>query len=208
MAIGAPIAEVAVDAGADGLVHVYSDEPPAGLPARVAASGAFVTPTLTVNRSAAGEMPGRALARDERVTDRLTAFGLTPLLTSFPNPGEGCCRSDAASTGALHDAGVDILAGTDAPNPGTTYGASLHQELGFLVDAGLSAEEALAAATTVPARRFALDDRGRIAPGMRADLLLIDGNPIADIDATLDISDVWIRGSRVPVMDPIVRPQP
>lgn len=51
-------AEVAVDAGADGLVHVYSDEPPTGLPARVAASGAFVTPTLTVHRSASGERQG------------------------------------------------------------------------------------------------------------------------------------------------------
>lgn len=138
----------------------------------------------------------------------MTAAGLTPLLASFPNPGSGCCRSDAASTLALLDAGVDILAGTDAPNPGTTYGASLHQELALLVEAGLSAEEALAAATSVPARRFGLDDRGRIAPGLRADLLLIDGDPIADIDATLDISDVWVRGKRIPIIDPIVRPQP
>lgn len=201
-------AAFAVDAGADGLAHVYPDEAPPGLPPRVAASGAFVTPTLTVHRSASGGAPGGALARDKRVTDRLTPLGLSQLLTSFPTADQDCCASSAAATLALRDAGVDILAGSDAPNPGTTFGASLHQELRLLVEAGLSAREALAAATSVPARRFALDDRGRIAPGLRADLLLVEGNPTADINATLDITAVWVRGKRVPSMDPIVQPQP
>ncbi len=77
--------------------------------------------------------------------------------------------------------GVPLLAGTDAPNPGTTHGASLHRELELLVAAGLTPIEALTAATSTPARVFGLRDRGRIAPGLRADLLLVDGEPVDDI---------------------------
>jgi cytosine/adenosine deaminase-related metal-dependent hydrolase len=65
---------------------------------------------------------------------------------------------------------VPILAGTDAPAPGQTYGASLHGELALLVRAGLTPLQALAAATSAPARAFRLADRGRIRPGLRADL--------------------------------------
>ena len=54
---------------------------------------------------------------------------------------------------------------------------SLHGELELLVEAGLTPLEALSAATSVPADRFRLPDRGRIAPGLRADLLLVNGDP-------------------------------
>jgi imidazolonepropionase-like amidohydrolase len=100
----------------------------------------------------------------------------------------------------LHAAGVPLLAGTDAPNPGTTHGASLHREL--LVNAGLTTTEALAAATSVPARIFGLRDRGRIAPGMRADLLLVEGNPVRDMTDTRNIVAVWKKGD---IMRPLPR---
>src|SRR5690554_5170697 len=108
-----------------------------------------------------------------------------------------------ASVAALHAAGVDILAGTDAGNPGTAHGASMHGELALLVRAGLSPAAALAAATSMPARRFGLDDRGRIAPGLRADLLLVEGDPTADIEATRAIVGIWKNGHAVarPRMD-------
>jgi imidazolonepropionase-like amidohydrolase len=64
--------------------------------------------------------------------------------------------------------GVSVLAGTDAPNPGTARGASMHREVELLVKAGLTPVEALRAATSVPARTFSLTDRGRIAPGLLA----------------------------------------
>ena len=82
---------------------------------------------------------------------------------------------------ALHDAGITILAGTDSPNPDTSYGVSLHQELLLLTECGLSNEEALRAAMSGPAREFGLVDRGRIETGRRADLLLVKGDPSKDI---------------------------
>ena len=72
----------------------------------------------------------------------------------------------------------------------------MHGERELLVEAGLPPREARAAATAAPARVFGLADRGRIAPGLRADLLLVAGDPTADITATRDIAAVWKRGVR------------
>jgi imidazolonepropionase-like amidohydrolase len=66
--------------------------------------------------------------------------------------------------------------------------------LQLLVEAGLTPSEALRAATSVPARRFNLTDRGRTAPGYCADLLLVEGDPLTDISDTLNILAVWHRG--------------
>jgi hypothetical protein len=81
-------------------------------------------------------------------------------------------------------------------NPGTSHGAALHRELELLVKAGLTPTEALAAATSVPAKTFRLGDRGRIAKGMRADLVLVNGDPSVDITATRAIDGVWKQGVR------------
>jgi hypothetical protein len=64
----------------------------------------------------------------------------------------------------------------------------------LLVQAGYTPAEALTAATSVPARSFGLMDRGRIAPGLRADLLLVKGDPTQDITATRDIVTIWKTG--------------
>ncbi|MGH7710161.1 MAG: amidohydrolase family protein, partial [Gemmatimonadaceae bacterium] len=92
---------------------------------------------------------------------------------------------------------VPVLAGTDAPSPGQTYGASLHGEMELLVRAGLSASQSLIAATSAPARAFGLMDRGCISPGLRADLLLVEGDPTKDVYATRRIVAIWKRGVRV-----------
>jgi imidazolonepropionase-like amidohydrolase len=94
----------------------------------------------------------------------------------------------------LAAAHVPILAGTDAGSPGTAPGASLHGELEYLVEAGLSPLQALVSATSANATAFRLSDRGRIATGLRADLVLVNGNPIEDIQATRDIEEVWKEG--------------
>jgi len=108
----------------------------------------------------------------------------------------------SASVAGLHRAGVEILAGTDAhavPGVPSTvrHGESLHHEFELLARAGLSPVEILRSATELPARAFGLADRGRIAPGLRADLLLVEGDPTVDITATRDIKAVWCAGNLV-----------
>ena len=99
-------------------------------------------------------------------------------------------------------AGVVILAGTDSNDDLTApcqiaHGESLHEELERMVDAGLAPAEALRGATSLAADTFGLTDRGVIAPGRRADLVLVDGDPTRDISATRNIRGVWIGGCRV-----------
>jgi len=72
--------------------------------------------------------------------------------------------------------------------------ADVHDEMRLLVAAGLTPVEALRAATSLTARRFDLRDRGRIAVGLRADLVLIGGNPTETITQSLSIRNVWKRG--------------
>jgi len=98
---------------------------------------------------------------------------------------------------ACHNAGVPILAGTDAPNPATAPGASLHRELQLLVESGFSTTDALAAATSRPAGVFGLHDRGRIEEGLRPDLVLVAGDVERDISRTLEIRNVWRQGRDV-----------
>jgi imidazolonepropionase-like amidohydrolase len=84
-------------------------------------------------------------------------------------------REFLAITGALHRAGITIVAGTDQTVPGH----SLHRELELYVQAGFTPMEAIQAATVVPARVMHLDaEVGTIAVGKRADLLVVDGNPL------------------------------
>ena len=100
---------------------------------------------------------------------------------------------------ALHAAGVPILAGTDAPNPGTAYGVSMMRELELLVRAGLTPTEALRSATSVPFAAFQLgESKGRVVKGAVADLVLVEGDPTDDVKAMRDLVGVWKRGQLVP----------
>jgi imidazolonepropionase-like amidohydrolase len=95
----------------------------------------------------------------------------------------------------LHAAGVRILAGTDAPMPQVYPGFALHKELELLVEAGLSNADALRSATVWPADFLALSESiGSIAMGKRADLLLLDGNPLSNISQTQRIHAVVLDG--------------
>jgi imidazolonepropionase-like amidohydrolase len=111
-------------------------------------------------------------------------------------------RHAKSTVTTFRDAGAVILAGTDSNDDLTApcqvaHGESLHEELARLVDAGLAPAEALRGATALAAAVFGLTDRGVIAPGRRADLVLVDGDPTADISATRNIRSVWIGGRRV-----------
>jgi imidazolonepropionase-like amidohydrolase len=96
---------------------------------------------------------------------------------------------------ALHHAGVRILAGTDTPMPLVYPGFSLHDELQLLVASGLTPAEALRAATQAPAEFLGIDaDAGSIAAGKRADLVLLNANPLDDIKNTRTIRAVVLNG--------------
>ena len=191
----------AIDAGADGLAHLFVDRAPdSAFAGFVAGHHAFVIPTLSVLQSIAGAHGGAALVKDPRLAPYISRTDATMLGQGFSRPpGTPAATYDAATmtVRALKQAGVPLLAGTDAGNPGTTHGVSLHGELELLVQAGLTPTEALAAATSTPARIFHLDDRGRIVAGMRADLVLVSGDPTSDITATRAIDGVWKLGRRV-----------
>lgn len=193
-------ATAAIEAGADGLVHIFSDrEPEPGFAPLLARRKAFVVPTLSVVESTTGVPSGSGLADDPRLAPFLLPDEVANLRRSFSErPGAPNRLEHAfAAVRALRAARVPILAGSDAPNPGTAHGASLHREMEMLVAAGLKPVEALAAATSAPAKAFGLADRGRIAKGLRADLVLVRGNPGQRITATRDILRIWKAGHPV-----------
>ena len=98
-------------------------------------------------------------------------------------------------TAALHRARVTLLAGTDTLQPGVYPGFSLHEELALLVASGLTAREALRAATLAPAEFLGIDaESGSIAVGKRADLVLLDADPAKDIRNTQRINSVVLDG--------------
>ncbi|MEW6210893.1 MAG: amidohydrolase family protein [Acidobacteriota bacterium] len=94
----------------------------------------------------------------------------------------------------LSDARVRLLAGTDTPVPSVVPGFSLHDELRDLVAAGLTPYEALKTATTNAAEFLNRADAGTIAAGKRADMVLLDANPLVDIANTSRISGVMAGG--------------
>jgi len=123
-----------------------------------------------------------------------------------PLRGFGLDANDAAAggrtfrryvelVGKLHAAGIPIVAGTDQVVPGH----SLHRELELYVQAGLTPLQAIQSATVVPARVMGLDrDVGTIAPGLRADLIVLDANPLADIRNIRTVRWVMANGVMYP----------
>jgi imidazolonepropionase-like amidohydrolase len=192
-------AREAIEAGADGLVHVFIDEPADPALLKLAKEKKiFVIPTLAVMENYGREGADSPLATDPHLAPLMTKEDAAALRVRFPRRSnvKATVKTAIDNVAALHKAGVRILAGTDTPNPGTLHGVSLHRELELLVNAGLTPAEALAAATLAPADAFKLTDRGRIAPGKRADLVLVDGDPNKDIKATRAISAIWIAGHK------------
>ncbi|MEJ7648269.1 MAG: amidohydrolase family protein [Nakamurella sp.] len=170
---------VAVTAGADVITHTpLAGEFDPAFAQQLVDEGTIAIPTLSMMQAIATHWP----------------FPVRPPGIDFEHA--------LASVAVLHRAGVKIVAGTDAnADPATPaqvpHGESLHAELSLMVQAGLSPVEALRSATSATADLFGLSDRGAIRSGLRADLLLVDGDPTVDITATRNIRGVWIAGQRV-----------
>lgn len=177
-----------------------------------------LTHTVTVERGVAASMSGvdslghviqDRLATPEEVAQiAKSGMGMAPTLAVYDPDKPGQPKADEIrqrkfsyalrNVKALFDAGVPISVGTDAGMPGTPHGTATLHELELLVRAGLTPAQALVAATQTSAKVMRLDaDRGTIAPGKRADILLIDGKPWENIADIHKITQVYIDGRLV-----------
>lgn len=198
-------AQQCVAAGVDGLAHLFVDQPPdSAFVQQAAEAGVFAIPTITIfevlystRRRETGyiDHPGLWPYLDPALRAALRSDWREHL--SWQPPEWARVEHTQRATRLLHQAGVPILAGTDVAYPRAAHGLSPHAELAALVDAGLTAAAALTAATANPANAFDLTDRGRITSGRRADLLLVDGDPLTDITATTNIAGIWRYGQRL-----------
>jgi imidazolonepropionase-like amidohydrolase len=183
--------EVAIRSRTNGLQHVPFDVPlTEEMAQRIKQQGQFVTPTLSIGK--------------------IVSANLT--VESFVSPGVNLTyEAGVTSVQRLMRAGVPILAGTDAIDTigsfleGDTIGITLHQELQYLTEAGMSEVDALRAATVVPSIWHNLTGRGSIREGYRADLLLLKpgSNPLRNISQTMDIARVWNGGIEFTPMTPM-----
>jgi len=187
-----------IEDGIDGLVHIFADkEASLEIIALAKKNNVFIIPTLSVIASVDGKSAKIIDGLPEAIRARLSSMQKQTLSADFPEHVPGFSYDIALkNVKSFHDAGVVILAGSDAPNPGTAHGISLHIEMQHLVEAGLTPAEALHAAAAGPAKAFNLDMRGSVSVGNRADLVLVGGDPLRTIGDTLNISHVIKNGHK------------
>lgn len=173
--------------------------------ARLAASGMHVSPTLVVADFYTGNWPAADATRMRMIPAEIREawgrpdFRLEAMTDEVQALATDSIALDRRTFLMAHEAGVPILASTDASfaNPYLFHGYSLLNELDLYVEIGLTPREALYTATVAPPRFFGLTDQdGTIAPGRRADLVLLDANPLEGL-ATLRRPRAVIAGGRV-----------
>lgn len=203
--------EDAIDAGAAGVaawVHgVAMERIPDARIAELAAFGIPMVVTLEVfdaySRLGSGPRAPSRLERESVPAERLAAFhpwpddfALSPPFATYLDAVRAASEARFDNVARLRAAGVTILAGSDAQS-GVFPGPGLHRELAQLVRAGFTPVEAIRAAT-LDAARFLADgeepDFGDVAVGMRADLVLVEGDPTRDVAALEDIREVFLAG--------------
>ncbi|XDG05477.1 hypothetical protein ABKA04_005092 [Annulohypoxylon sp. FPYF3050] len=197
--------------GIDGLTHTFCDQPPTQeVIDAYLANNAHCNPTLVAvgSLTTEGQQEQERYAHDPRVTKFLNSQGKQNLCRCMALANDKSKVEYAyQSVRELKAAGIDIILGSDSAGPalGTAFGLSAHQELAtFVSKCGFAPKEALRAGTSMVARRLRLKDRGRIAKGLRADLVLVEGNPLEDIDRTLDLRGVWKQGILCSAYDSLV----
>ena len=157
-------------------------------------AGTWLTPTLI----SLAAVHGLAQPRSSEL-EALFPAGLRRPPRPVTELGRALFAAQLSVVGTLARAGVPLLAGTDCPGTERVPGASLVDELRLLVRAGLTSMQALQAATREPARYLGLADSvGTIAPGMAADLVVVDRDPLVDIGSLDAVSAVVIGGRYLP----------
>lgn len=179
----------------------------APLGAAVAESGVWNAPTLIVNLAPARAFADVAAA-EAAPEMRYADAGLLGFWRSYAaripagvdlaaryRVAQDAHASRIAMLRALRNAGAPVLIGTDAPNPYVMYGFSIHEELGFFLEAGYTRTEILRIATIEAARFLRKEGEfGVIREGARADLLLLDADPEADLAALRAPAGVMAAG--------------
>lgn len=211
-------ARAAVDAGAHMLVHSVESGPVDSAFVRaLVAQGTVYVPTLIVGRNATrarlagaqGQVPeyndplGCVDARTRAlIADAPTLQDLYPdpiaLLARRGAIEERLTRNDstmAANLRALAAAGATIAVGTDAGNPLTLHGASIHDELAAMERAGIAPESLLVMATRNGARAMRREDIGTLRPGASADLLVLAANPAESSRNFTALRGVLLKGA-------------
>lgn len=187
------------------LLNSYSEEKAAALMEKFRARQTWQTPTLILLRNDAFPSADLDLTSDPRakfVPPKLleTWRGAYERQTKNISAEEfslraGLLEKSLELVSLMRKSGVKILAGTDSAAPYVFPGSSLHEELALLVKAGMTPMEALQDATRNPAEFLGRpDSQGTIAVGKNAELLLLDANPLDDIQNTQKIRAVILRG--------------
>ena len=172
---------------------------------RLRACNCYVTTTLSVEKNVAAQLrdyDSLAARPATRYVHPLMRQALwererNPYLAEGQDPRffDELLRIDGLLLRAFREAGVPLLAGTDALVPMIIPGESLHDELDLLVAAGLSRIDALRSATRTPAEIFPrFGDLGLVAPGRAANLLLVRGNPVEDLGVLRRPEAVIVEG--------------
>jgi len=198
-----------VDAGIDIIAHGIRDTPVApGLVRAMREKGVWYIPTATIDEAnylyAENPQwlaqPFLAQALPPAVRERWSQ----PAWQKQQLSGDGVPKARAAvamnlrNLATLHEAGVNIGFGTDAgAMPQRVIGFAEHRELELMTQAGFTPAQVLQVATANAARVLNLEDRGRIAVGRRADLLVLGADPLEDIRNTRAIEAVWQAGEQV-----------
>lgn len=201
--------DAALRNGVSGTVHAVA-EPPFPAAERMTAiqsDGFIVMPTLALYEAFIQYLEDETRLEDpflrESVTENEIAIFRESGFLEYENPDSLAFwrtlnNLTLANIGEMHSSGIRIVAGTDVGNPMVFAGWSIHQELEKLVEAGLTPAEALATATINAAAMIGEESTfGSIEPGKRADILILEKNPLEDISNTRSIQDVIVRGEVV-----------
>ncbi len=189
---GTPGIVNALEAGVDQIEHACFERPDGSLgfdpelARRIARAGICVTPTIQLYRDAQSHLKKKAVARGLNAAEQKRLSGLPAVIDSKLKALQGFLA-----------AGVKVVAGNDAGLPYTGFGC-LWQELDAMMSGGMTAVQAIAAATRTAARMLGMEDRiGSIQAGKQADLLVIDGDPTTDISALSRVRLVMLAGRTV-----------
>jgi imidazolonepropionase-like amidohydrolase len=199
---GAPVTSAQSQFFGINLVEYLDEAKIVPLARAVKAAGVAIVPTEGFLVARYGAQPAESLmARPEMrywLQNQVTAWGNDKRNTDAQVPAATRARFlelRRKVIKALQDEGVLLLLGSDAPQLWDVPGFSIHRELGYYVAAGLTPYQALATGTINVARHFGWEEEsGTIAAGKRADLVLLDANPLADIANTSRIAGVMVNG--------------